>query len=125
MEDDLSLDWDESAAPSDAMDDMSLDDEAFSDLDLFDGYADSHFICFPYETRRTGIYTAGTVRRPMRLTRAKEDGTGAALKAIQAIHGAEFGQAGGGVINEILLGLMHLGGGRSRIGILTGNAGDR
>ena len=54
---------------------------------------DSHFICFPYETRRTGIYTAGTVRRPMRLTRAKEDGTGAALKAIQSIHGAEFGQA--------------------------------
>ena len=54
---------------------------------------DSHFICFPYETRRTGIYTAGAVRRPMRLTRAKEDGTGAALKAIQSIHGAEFGQA--------------------------------
>ena len=54
---------------------------------------DSHFICFPYETRRTGIYTAGAVRRPMRLTRAKEDGTGAAMKAIQAIHGAAVGQA--------------------------------
>jgi quinone-modifying oxidoreductase subunit QmoB len=25
---------------------------------------DSHFICFPYETRRTGIYAAGAVRDP-------------------------------------------------------------
>ena len=24
--------------------------------DLRHGYPDSHFICFPYETRRTGIY---------------------------------------------------------------------
>ncbi|MCK7582659.1 MAG: hypothetical protein MZV65_48580 [Chromatiales bacterium] len=29
------------------------------------GFNDSHFICFPYETRRTGIYAAGPVRRPM------------------------------------------------------------
>ena len=27
-------------------------------------FSDSHFICFPYETRRTGIYAAGTVRAP-------------------------------------------------------------
>ena len=26
------------------------------------GFNDSHFICFPYETQRTGIYTAGCVR---------------------------------------------------------------
>ena len=32
---------------------------AFRDIDLFDGYADSNFICFPYETQRTGIYAAG------------------------------------------------------------------
>jgi quinone-modifying oxidoreductase subunit QmoB len=57
------------------------------------GMPDSHFICFPYESRRTGIYTAGTVRRPMRLTQAKDDGIGAALKAIQAIHAAEVGCA--------------------------------
>ena len=50
-------------------------------------YPDSHFICFPYETRRTGIYAAGTVRRPMRVTQAVEDATGAALKAIQAQQG--------------------------------------
>jgi quinone-modifying oxidoreductase subunit QmoB len=37
----------------------------FLDLDLFDGYADSNFICFPYETRRTGIYVAGCVRRAL------------------------------------------------------------
>ena len=29
------------------------------------GFPDSHFICFPYESRRTGIYAAGCVRRPM------------------------------------------------------------
>ncbi len=54
---------------------------------------DSHFICFPYESRRTGIYPAGTVRKPLRLTQAFDDGAGAALKAIQAIHGAEVGCA--------------------------------
>ena len=31
------------------------------------GFPDSHFICFPYETRRTGIYAAGCVRAPGRL----------------------------------------------------------
>lgn len=49
------------------------------------GYPDSHFVCFPYETRRTGIYAAGTVRQPMEVNAAKKDATGAALKAIQAI----------------------------------------
>ena len=34
------------------------------------GFADSHFICFPYETRRTGIYAAGPVRRPMDMLQA-------------------------------------------------------
>ncbi|MCB2227109.1 MAG: hydrogenase iron-sulfur subunit [Desulfarculaceae bacterium] len=56
-------------------------------------YPDSHFICFPYETRRTGIYAAGTVRRPMRVTAAVEDATGAALKAIQATKAAAGGFA--------------------------------
>ena len=54
---------------------------------------DSHFICFPYETRRTGIYSAGCVRRPMRVTQAMEDATGAAMKAIQCIHAADEGFA--------------------------------
>jgi quinone-modifying oxidoreductase subunit QmoB len=52
------------------------------------GFADSHFICFPYETQRTGIYTAGPVRRPMDMLQATEDATGAALKAIQAVENA-------------------------------------
>ena len=38
---------------------------AFPDLQLFDGFADSNYICFPYETRRTGVYAAGCVRQPM------------------------------------------------------------
>ncbi|MGZ5683884.1 MAG: hydrogenase iron-sulfur subunit, partial [Usitatibacter sp.] len=60
---------------------------------LAHGFADSHFICFPYETRRTGIYAAGPVRRPMDMGQAEEDATGAALKAIQAIENAALGRA--------------------------------
>jgi quinone-modifying oxidoreductase subunit QmoB len=48
-------------------------------------FPDSHFICFPYETQRTGIYVAGTLRAPMFPARAIEDGQGAALKAIQCV----------------------------------------
>ena len=49
------------------------------------GYPDSHFICFPYETRRTGIYAAGALRSPMDSASAVEDAMGAALKAIQCV----------------------------------------
>ncbi len=58
---------------------------------LADGFADSHFICFPYETRRTGIYTCGPVRRPMDIAESREDAAGAVLKAIQAIRNAGAG----------------------------------
>ena len=60
---------------------------------LKNGFNDSHFICFPYETRRTGIYTCGPVRRPMDMAQAIEDATGAALKAIQAVENASLGRA--------------------------------
>jgi len=63
----------------------------FLDLDLFDGYADSHFICFPYETRRTGVYTCGGVRKAMTMEETVDDATGAALKAIQCIESADRG----------------------------------
>ena len=66
---------------------------AFRDLDLFGGYCDSNFICFPYETRRTGIYAAGGVRRAMTIDESIEDATGAALKAIQCIQAAVEGHA--------------------------------
>jgi len=49
------------------------------------GFPDSHFICFPYETRRTGIYAAGCVRQPGDSGLSIEDATGAALKAIQCV----------------------------------------
>jgi len=48
-------------------------------------FPDSHFICFPYETRRTGIYAAGCVRRPMGIGSSKDDAAGAVMKAIQCI----------------------------------------
>ncbi|MBF0130657.1 MAG: FAD-dependent oxidoreductase [Alphaproteobacteria bacterium] len=60
---------------------------------LADGFADSHYICFPYETRRTGIYTCGPVRRPMDMAESAEDATGAVMKAIQAVHNAAQGSA--------------------------------
>ena len=56
-------------------------------------FPDSHFICFPYETRRTGIYAAGAVRAPLDSQLAREDGSGAALKAIQAVELAAQGAA--------------------------------
>ena len=58
---------------------------------LRNGFPDSHFVCFPYETRRTGIYTAGCVRAPMDSAHAREDAMGAALKAIQSIELASEG----------------------------------
>ena len=60
---------------------------------LVHGFTDSHFICFPYETRRTGIYTAGPVRRPMDATQAQTDAMGAVMKAIQAIENSALGRA--------------------------------
>ena len=56
------------------------------------GYPDSHFICFPYETRRTGIYAVGSVRQPMDINDAKLDATGAALKAIQSMELTDKGK---------------------------------
>ncbi|MFO7933918.1 MAG: FAD-dependent oxidoreductase [Bacteroidales bacterium] len=55
-------------------------------------FSDSHFICFPYETRRTGIYAAGTVRAPMDIDASGEDGAGAMMKAIQCIECAGRGE---------------------------------
>ncbi|MFO7595121.1 MAG: hydrogenase iron-sulfur subunit [Desulfocurvibacter africanus] len=66
---------------------------ALPDLVLFDGFADSNYICFPYETRRTGIYAAGTVRQPMLMARSEDDANGATLKAIQCLVSANRGMA--------------------------------
>jgi len=49
------------------------------------GFADSNFLCFQYETRRTGIYAAGCVRQPQTMSDAAEDAAGAAMKAIQCV----------------------------------------
>lgn len=57
------------------------------------GFPDSHFVCFPYETRRTAIYAAGAVRAPMDGAHAEDDATGAALKAIQSVELAAQGAA--------------------------------
>ncbi len=66
---------------------------AFPDLELFDGFADSNYICFPYETRRTGVYAAGCVRQPMGMGLAQEDAAGAVLKAIQCLNSANHSVA--------------------------------
>ncbi len=64
---------------------------AFRDIDLFKGYVDSNFICFPYETQRTGILAAGCIRRSMTMEESIEDASGAALKAIQCIESVNRG----------------------------------
>jgi len=73
---------------------LNLDYRQGPDVPQFKhGFNDSHFICFPYETRRTAMYTAGPVRRPMDILQAQEDATGAAMKAIQAMENAGLGKA--------------------------------
>ncbi len=83
---------DEIAIPVESI--LNLKYRQGSDLpQLVSGFNDSHFICFPYETRRTGIYAAGPTRRPMDTQQAQEDATGAAMKAIQSIENAGKGMA--------------------------------
>lgn len=73
---------------------MNLDYRQGPELpDLKYGFPDSHFICFPYETRRTGIYTAGALRHPQDIGAAMQDAGGAALKAIQCITLTKEGRA--------------------------------
>ena len=60
---------------------------------LQDGFPDSRFVCFPYESRRTGIYAAGAARAPMDMAQARWDAAGAALKAIQCVELACRGRA--------------------------------
>lgn len=73
---------------------LNLDYRQGTDLpQLAHGFNDSHFICFPYETRRTGIYAAGPVRRPMDIAQTKDDATGAVMKAIIEVENAGKGMA--------------------------------
>ncbi|MDX9785646.1 MAG: FAD-dependent oxidoreductase [Desulfobacterales bacterium] len=65
----------------------------FRDIGLFNGYVDSNYVCFPYETQRTGIYAAGCIRRSMTVEESMEDAAGAALKAIQCIESVNRGVA--------------------------------
>ncbi|TYT76319.1 FAD-dependent oxidoreductase [Desulfobotulus mexicanus] len=65
----------------------------FREIKSFDGYADSNFICFPYETQRTGVYAAGAIRRSQTIEESMEDATGAALKAIQCVESSNRGMA--------------------------------
>jgi quinone-modifying oxidoreductase subunit QmoB len=73
---------------------LNLDYRQGPDLpDLQYGFPDSHFICFPYESRRTGIYAAGCVRQPMDGLASREDAAGAALKAIHCVELSSRGEA--------------------------------
>lgn len=56
-------------------------------------FPDSHFICFPYETRRTGIFAAGALRAPMSIADCMDDASGAMMKAIQCIETIERGES--------------------------------
>ena len=43
---------------------------ALPEIEEYGGFADSNFICFPYETRRTAIYAVGTVHQAMTIPMA-------------------------------------------------------
>ncbi len=87
----------EEEGPTDVIipsDTLNLDYRQGPELPELDyGYPDSHYICFPYETRRAGIYAAGPVRHPMDGAASAEDAAGAALKAIQCIELTSQGRA--------------------------------
>jgi quinone-modifying oxidoreductase subunit QmoB len=57
------------------------------------GFVDSNFLCFPFETRRTGIYSAGCVHRQQSVAESLRDGAAAALKAVQVVEKSSAGQA--------------------------------
>ena len=57
------------------------------------GFTDSEYICFPYESQRTGIYAAGCVRQPMDLAGVAADAAGATLKAVQCLRSVAGGAA--------------------------------
>ena len=57
------------------------------------GFPDSHYICFPYETQRTAIFAAGSMRMPADGRACSEDAAGAAMKAIQAVELISQGKA--------------------------------
>ena len=81
-------------APHEGTDILGLSYRQGPDLPSLEyGFPDSHFICFPYETRRTGIYAAGCLRAPGDIESCRIDGEGAALKAIQAIEQTSQGRA--------------------------------
>ena len=81
-------------SPHEGSEILGLDYRQGPDLPSLEyGFPDSHFICFPYETRRTGIYAAGCLRSPADLETCRADGEGAALKAIQAIEASALGTA--------------------------------
>ncbi|MFZ0050395.1 MAG: FAD-dependent oxidoreductase [Desulfobaccales bacterium] len=63
------------------------------EIEPYQGFADSNFICFPYETRRTAVYAAGAVHQAMTIPMAMNDGVGAACKAIQAVEHVAAGMA--------------------------------
>lgn len=73
---------------------LNLDYRQGPDLPVLKyNFPDSHFICFPYETRRSGIYTTGCVRAPNDSDACQDDAIGAALKSIQSLELASRGEA--------------------------------
>lgn len=48
-------------------------------------FPESNFICFPYESRRTGIFTAGACKGPMDVSSSVRDAIGAAARSLSTI----------------------------------------
>ena len=78
--------------------------------DLKYGFPNSNYICFPYETRRTGVYAAGCVRESMDVVSSVEDASGAALKAIQSLELISKGSAVHPRVGDLSLPITNLQG---------------
>ncbi len=73
---------------------LNLDYKQGPELPILDeayGFTDSNYICFQYETRRTGIFTAGSIRQPMNMMGSIDDALGAAMKAVQCVEATANG----------------------------------
>ncbi len=84
----------EELAQHDGSEILNLNYRQGPDLPILEhSFPDSHFICFPYESRRTGIFPAGCGRQPMDGLSSRGDAAGAAMKAIQCVEMTSRGEA--------------------------------
>lgn len=64
------------------------------------GFFESHKQCYPAETQRTGIFSAGCAREPMNVSQSVDSGVSAAMRALPFLEGSLLVEATYPEINE-------------------------